>query len=124
MRPIHAHEDGALEVVSETLGQDVTKVALIGRLDIAGAAKIDLKLSLIAGSHQNVIFDMTEVPFIASMGIRTLVMCAKTIKSKGGRVVIVHPTEDVHNVLTVSGIDEIIPIAPDVDAALAAVTAA
>jgi len=113
-----------LEVVSEHLGPDVTKVALVGRLDIAGAAKIDMKLSLIAGSHQNVIFDMTEVPFIASMGIRSLVMCAKTIKSKGGRVVMVHPTEDVHNVLTVSGIDEIIPIVPDVDAALAAVKAA
>jgi anti-anti-sigma factor len=113
-----------LEVVSEALSPDITKVALVGRLDIQGAAKIDLKLSIIAGCTRNVIFDLSEVPFVASMGIRSLVICAKTIKSKGGRVVMLQPTEDVENVLVVSGIDTIIPIVHDVDAALAAVSPA
>jgi anti-anti-sigma factor len=113
-----------VEVVSEDVRPDVTKVALVGRLDIQGAAMIDLKLSIIAGTHKYVILDMSAVPFVASMGIRSLVMCAKTIKSKGGRVVLLQPTEDVQNVLTVSGIDTIIPIVHDLDAAVAAVSPA
>jgi anti-anti-sigma factor len=113
-----------LEVVSETVLPDIAKVALVGRLDIQGAASIDLKLSIIAGSNKNIIFDLSAVPFVASMGIRSLVMCAKTVKSKGGRVVVLQPTDEVLDVLVVSGIDALIPIVHDLDAALAAVSAA
>jgi anti-anti-sigma factor len=111
-----------MELTTETLAGDVTKVNLAGKLDIAGAQKIDLHFSVLVGSHRKLIVDLEQVSFLASMGIRTLIMGAKTVKSKGGRMSILKPTPDVEKVLISCGADTLIPITHDLDAALAAVT--
>lgn len=111
-----------MEMSIETFADSVTKVILNGRLDMQGAQKIDLPFSALAGTHRKVIVDLSQVPFMASMGIRTLVLTAKSIKSKGGRLVLLDPVGDVEKVLQVSGIDTIIPIAHGFDAAIGAVS--
>jgi anti-sigma B factor antagonist len=60
---------------------------------------------------------------MASMGLRSLVVCAKSIIGKRGRVVLLAPQPAVAEVLTVSGIDDLIPIHHDEAAAIAAVGA-
>jgi anti-anti-sigma factor len=60
------------------------------------------------------------VSFLASIGLRTLVMGAKAIANKGGRMVLVGPQEGVEKVLKSSSIDTIIPIYADQASALAA----
>ncbi len=111
-----------MEMQTQSLAGDITKVNLTGRLDIVGAQKIDLHFNVVVGNHPRVIVDLEHVPFLASMGIRTLIMGAKTMKSKGGRMVLLKPTPDVETVLTDSGTDTIIPIVHDLDAAVAAVS--
>lgn len=111
-----------MEVKIEPLDGGVSRVLLIGRLDIQGAASIDLTLSVIGGSHRRVIFDLAQVPFMASMGIRSIVLSAKAIQSKGGVVVMLNPEPDVEKVLVVSGINTLIPIHHDLDEAIAAVS--
>jgi len=111
-----------LELLIESLENDVTRAALIGRLDIQGAAKIDIRMSVLAGSQRKVVFDLSELQYLASMGIRSLVMAAKTINAKGGRAVLLNPTPEVENVLKVSAIDSIIPIFHDLEAAKSAVS--
>jgi anti-anti-sigma factor len=88
------------------------KVVLTGRLDLAGSAKIDLPFSAAAGSNRNVLVDMSGVTFVASIGIRTLVLGAKTVQRRGGKFLIVAPRPDVAEVLTVTGVDELMPIVP------------
>jgi anti-anti-sigma regulatory factor len=56
------------------------------------------------------------------MGIRTLVMGAKAIRSRGGCMVLLKPTPDVKKVLVGSGIDTIIPILHDLESAINAVS--
>ncbi len=112
-----------MELTTETLAGDVTKVNLAGKLDIAGAQKIDLHFSVLVGSHRKLIVDLEQVSFLASMGIRTLIMGAKTVKSKGGRMSILRPTPDVERVLIACGADTLIPMTHNLEAALAAVTA-
>jgi len=111
-----------LELSTEAIGEDVTMVIFNGRLDVKGASAVDMKLSIIAGSRRRVIFNIAEVSFMASMGIRCIVTGAKTIKAKGGRAVIYGPNPDVEKVLTVSGIDTMIPIHHDLDEAVSAVS--
>jgi anti-sigma B factor antagonist len=106
----------------ENLSDDVTKINLVGRLDISGALQIDLDFNTVAGSHRKIIVDLEQVPFLASMGIRTLVVGAKAVRSKGGSMVVLKPTPDVEKVLVSSGIDTFIPILHDLDAAIHAVT--
>jgi anti-sigma B factor antagonist len=96
------------------------RVTLTGKLDIAGADKLDLPLAAIAGERQSVVVDMGAVDFIASIGIRHLVMAAKAIARGNGRFVLLNPTPFVTEVLTTSGLQQILPIVRSEDEARAA----
>jgi anti-sigma B factor antagonist len=103
----------------EELEGDVTKVVLDGRLDIAGAQIVDLKLNVIAGSKKFVLVDTQKLSFLGSMGLRTIVTMARAIKSRGGKMVIYGPNPDVEKVLTSSGVNTMLPIVHDYPSALA-----
>ena len=98
----------------------ILKVKLTGPLDIAGAHDIDMPFNVIAGSRRKVVVDLSGVNFLASIGIRVLVMAARSIRSKGGQLVVCGPSAEAHKVLKATGIDKIIPIAADEPAAVAA----
>ncbi len=107
-------------IAIEDVTGGVTKVILDGSLDIAGAAAIDLRMSVIGGVSKAVLVDMQQVSFIGSMGLRALVQPARAIFNRGGKMVIFGPQDLVKKVLTTSGIDTMIPIYQDYDSALAA----
>jgi|SRR5450631_4330343 anti-anti-sigma factor len=98
----------------------ITRVILDGRLDIEGAAAVDLPMNVIAGSKKAVIVDLQNVSFLGSMGLRALVAPARAIKGRGGKVVIFGPNELVEKVLKTSGVDTLVPIYQDLQAAIAA----
>jgi anti-sigma B factor antagonist len=104
------------------IAQGVVRVTLVGRLDIQGAAKIDMGFSAVAGSNRGIVVDMSEVTFLASIGIRTLVLGAKTMQRRGGTLVLLRPVADVEKVLEMTGITDLLPILHDEAAAIAAVT--
>jgi anti-sigma B factor antagonist len=104
----------------EELAGGITKVVLDGRLDIEGAAAVDLKMNVIAGSKKAVLIDLQNVSFLGSMGLRSLVAPARAIKGRGGKIVIFGPNELVEKVLKTSGIDALIPIHHELESALSA----
>jgi len=106
-----------LEMTTENLANNVVRSILAGKLDLAGAQKIDLKFSAVAGNSKRLLVDLEQVSFLASMGIRTLVIGSKAVQSKGGKVAFFKPSADVAQVLTAAGIDSIIPVFQDLDAA-------
>ena len=107
-------------LATEELAGGITKVVLDGSLDIAGAAAIDLRMNVIAGSSKAVLVDLQQVSFIGSMGLRALVQPARAILRRGGKIAIFGPQDLVEKVLTTSGIDTMIPIYHEYDAAVAA----
>jgi anti-anti-sigma factor len=104
-------------MTTENLANNVVRSILAGKLDLAGAQKIDLKFSAVAGNSKRLLVDLEQVSFLASMGIRTLVIGSKAVQSKGGKVAFFKPSADVAQVLTAAGIDSIIPVFQDLDAA-------
>lgn len=106
-----------MEMTTENLANNVVRSILAGKLDLAGAQKIDLKFSAVAGNSKRLLVDLEQVSFLASMGIRTLVIGSKAVQSKGGKVAFFKPSADVAQVLTAAGIDSIIPVFQDLDAA-------
>ena len=98
---------------------NILKVKLTGPLDITGAGKIDMPFNVIAGSRDKVVVDFSDVSFLASIGIRVLVITARAIGSKGGRLVVYRASEEAQRVLRATGIDKIIPIAADETTAVA-----
>lgn len=109
-----------MAITMEELTGGVTKVILDGRLDIEGAAAVDLEMNIIAGSRKAVLVDLQKVSFLGSMGLRSLVAPARAINSNGGKFVLFGPNEMVDKVLKASGIDSIIPIHHELQSALAA----
>ena len=112
-----------MELQIERLAGNITRAVPIGRWDVTGAAAIDLRLSAIAGSGRPVIMDMTQVSFLSSMGIRSIVMSAKAITLRGAKMVLLSPDANVEMVLTTAGIDMLVPIYREIEAASLAVIA-
>ena len=109
-----------MELIVETLANGVTKVNLAGRFDRFGAEAIDLEFRTVSESQRKVIVDLERVSFLTSMGIRTIVIGPKAVTAHGGRMVLLKPTADVEKVLTSVGIDTVVSIVHDLDAAIGA----
>ena len=108
-----------MEMAIESLEGDVTKVVFDGRFDIAGAQAVDLKMNVLAGSKKLMLLDMQKVSFLGSMGLRTIVTVVRTVKSRGGKIVVFGPGADVEKVLTMSGVNTLVPIHHDLQSAIA-----
>jgi anti-sigma B factor antagonist len=111
-----------MEMQVEEAEGGVAFVILRGHLDTVGANAIDLKFNAVAGARRAIVVDMSQVDFLASLGIRVLVLGARAVKSKGGKIAILSPNEGVRSTLSAARTDALIPIFPDCDAAVAAVT--
>jgi anti-anti-sigma regulatory factor len=53
------------------------------------------------------------------MGLRSIVLPARAVHGRGGKVVLFAPNEMVESVLKTAGIDSLIPVRHDLDAAIA-----
>ena len=86
-------------------------IKLNGRLDIIGTGKIETVFTgFCAGEKVRVVVDLSEVDFLASIGIRLLVTTAKSLASRGGKIALLNPIPEVQQVLEITGIPAIIPI--------------
>jgi anti-anti-sigma factor len=95
--------------ISDVAGT-TAKIGLVGKLDIAGAEVVALPLATLAGGKKGVVVDLSQVTFLASIGIRHLVSATKTLARKGGKLVLVNPNALVKEVLETSGVTDIMPI--------------
>ncbi|HEX3954989.1 MAG TPA: STAS domain-containing protein [Stellaceae bacterium] len=111
-----------MELQIEELPGNVRLAIPIGRWDVKGASEIDLRLSAVAGSGHPMIIDMSQVNYISSMGIRTIVMSAKATALKGGKLALLAPQPHVEEALRTAGIERILPICDDLEAATVATT--
>lgn len=103
----------------------IKEIKLIGRLDVKGTGQIDDAFAIQAITRKaGVLVDMSEVEFIASIGMRMLLGNARALGKRGGKMVLLKPTEMVKNVLKSAGIDELIPVYDDFEAACADLRAA
>jgi anti-sigma B factor antagonist len=109
-----------MAIATEELTGGITKVTLDGRLDIEGAAAVDTQMHLIAASRKAVLVDLQKVSFLGSVGLRALVIPARDIKGRGGKMVLFAPSEMVEKVLKTSGADTLVPVHHELKAALAA----
>ena len=97
----------------------ITKVSLSGRLDIEGALKIDDEFTKVAEEKRRVLVDLSEVTFIASLGVHTLVKGAKLTVKNGGKMVLLNPQPNVEKVLRTTRVDTVMPIIHDLTAVAA-----
>lgn len=109
-----------MQFQSTTLPGNVMHITLSGRLDMHGTQAIEQQFAFAATTRaEKIIVDLADVGFIASIGIRMLMTSAKAQANRGGKLVLTSPQPLVRKVLETAGIDQLIPLTADVDAALA-----
>jgi anti-sigma B factor antagonist len=109
-----------MDISADDLAGGITKVILRGRFDTTGAVVVELPFNKIATEKRKIVVDLSAVNFLASYGIRVLLVGAKIVKSNGGSLVVVCPDNNVAKVLTTAGMDTLIPIYQTEVAAVAA----
>jgi len=113
-----------MEMDVTELQPGVIAVTLKGRLDIDGAHAIDLRFNAVTSNSRGVLVEMADVTFLASIGIRTLLSAARTVRRRGGRFVLLEPNQAVTELLEVSGMLEYMPVFQGRDEAMAALAGA
>jgi anti-anti-sigma factor len=101
-----------MQIDRTELGNSVTRLKMAGRLDINGAATAEIPIGLAAKACRALIIDMSEVSFVASLGVRHLLTAAKTLDRRGGKVVLFATIEPVAMVLDSMGVTDLILLAP------------
>lgn len=98
----------------------VTVVDVKGRIDSSTAAEFDEGvMSLIEAGQKNLLLDMSEVEFLSSAGLRTLVSARKALQNKSGEIKLARPSERVRDTLEIAGLDVLFEAIPDREAAIA-----
>ncbi len=105
--------------VSVDPSKSIRRIALEGRLDAAGVQIAESEFNATVSSGPNVIVDLSQVPFIASLGIRMLVAGSQAQAKLGGKLVLVGPDEMTMRILKTTGIDQLVPVRSTLAEALA-----
>lgn len=99
-----------------------SRVLLAGRADAAGVDLIEAALSAqLRGTEGHVVIDLAQVPFMGSLGIRMLISMARLVARRGARIAMTGVQPQVLEVFETMALLDLIPHAPDADAALALV---
>ncbi len=96
----------------------IKQVKVIGRLDILGTGEVETSFTAhTAGKKEKVIVDLSELDFLASIGIRLFLITAKAQAKRGGKIVLLNPKPLVEDTLVTAGINLLIPIYNDLELA-------
>lgn len=107
-----------MEFIVERLDHDIKKISLRGKMDIDGTNEIDLAFSTQTSIEKaNVIVDLSELEFMASVGIGILLRSHKALKLRGGNMVLLNPQKIVELVLDRTHVNTLIPIYYDLSMA-------
>jgi anti-sigma B factor antagonist len=113
-----------MELQYSELENNVRLIKLVGRLDILGVNSVDVKFAgYCSGESPRVLVDLSGVEYLASIGIRLLTSNAKSLLSRGGKMVLVSPISEVKDVLEMTGIPSVIPMYENLESAHAVLLA-
>jgi anti-anti-sigma factor len=79
-------------------------LALAGRLDTHTAPQLDQELDHVmhsGGDIKQLVFDLSQLEYLSSAGIRCFVRARKFIEPRGGKVAVVNPQPPVRKVLDI-----------------------
>jgi anti-sigma B factor antagonist len=101
---------GALEA-SVTTGESGPVVVLSGEADLMSAGQLsEILATHLSGGTRQLTIDVSGLRFADSASIRALVLAGKTLRDRGGTLVLVQPRPPVARVLELTGADALLAI--------------
>lgn len=101
-----------MAIAHNDLSSGLRHVILSGRLDFHGVEAIIEQFSaLLAAARTDVLVDLTDATLICSMGIRALILNAKYMQQRGGRMaLLIGDGTVVSTTLRSVGIETLLPV--------------
>jgi anti-sigma B factor antagonist len=100
--------------------QQATVIRLSGSADMAEANSLKNQLDQYpTAEHNNLVVDLSDLHFISSMGLGSLIQAHRQCQEGRGHLSLVSPQESVARVLKTTQLDQLFDIYPSVEAALA-----
>ena len=97
------HQRNMTDIQERTQG-DFTIIELAGKLDASTTPKVqDSLVSLIQGGKKYLVLDFGAVTYLASSGLRMLLLVGRKIKEKEGRLVLCRLDQTMKNTLDLTG---------------------
>ena len=90
-----------MEIKKEKNGENL-KISLIGRLDAVTATNLDKVVQNDLTGIKNLVMDFKELVYVASAGLRVLLMAQKKM-NKQGSMKIINVSDDVKDVFDMTG---------------------
>lgn len=92
-------------------GESGPVIVLAGEADLTCAKQLDTLITgQLAGGTRQLTIDVSGLRFADSASIRTLVLAARTLTERGGRLVLLDPQKSVARVLALLGADQMVTI--------------
>ena len=88
--------------IKKNLSGDALTVEIIGRLDASTAPQLEKELNTSLNSVKSLVLDFKQLEYIASAGLRVLLVAQKRM-NKQGSMIIKNVSEDVKEVLDMTG---------------------
>jgi anti-sigma B factor antagonist len=107
--------------ISREAYKRVTVITVTGRVDSSTADQFEAAVNEeLKSGQRNLIFDLNQVDFLSSAGLRILVMSRKEAQKGGGVVRLAQPSERVKETLEIAGLDVLFESFPSREEAVAA----
>jgi len=88
----------------------VMTIALEGRLDTNTSPELEKELNLVLGGVNDLTFDLAELKYVSSAGLRVLLMAQKAMNAKSGKMLIKNSNADLMDIFDVTGFVDILNI--------------
>jgi anti-sigma B factor antagonist len=107
------------QVKTSNLDRGVTRVHLVGEVDIAIAERLQRALDdLIRDGHKRLLVDLTDVTFIDSTGLGVLLHTVKQLRRRRGRLVVLCPDPTMRALFELVGHNLLFPVDETLERAL------
>jgi len=98
-----------MEVTSVVDGDKIT-IEVSGKVTVATAPQLKAAIVQIPGDIKNIDFELENTEYVSSAGLRVLVTAAKLAMSRGGSIRLLHPNDDIVEVLRMTNLGNILAV--------------
>ena len=107
-----------MEIIEEKRG-DVKVVALRGRLDSNTSPVLEKRIQTILEQGENrLVFDFSELIYISSLGLRVLIMAAKSMQKINGKLSLSGLNGTIYGIFKIAGFTSVFSIYPTLEDAI------
>ncbi len=102
---------------------DVEIAEIEGSIDSKTAPELQQSILDVIKSTSKIILDLTKVGFVSSAGLRVLLMVYRQLKGKDGKILLVGVSEEIRDVMFMTGFISFFEIDKSIDEALGRMSA-